>query len=312
MTHPRTAIVIAALDFGRTVRASLDGFLAETLGGDEVVIVTSSRDDTPRIAHAPTSRVRVLHQPYGRLVPELWSEGLKRTGASFVAFTTAQMVPRPGWLRTLHEGLEATGAAGVGGAIAPGAGLSATDRALYLMRYASYLPPVPSSRSFEPPGDNALYRAESLREVEATWQSAFWEVEVHRALRSRGATVACAPEAVVTFEGGTRLGSALLHRLAHAYQYGRGRVRGLGWAHRLARASAFPAVPPLLLARIAGTLQRRGEPFGPWLGTLPQLLVLLSTWSLGEAAGAFWGPGSDSKSDLSRAHDQYSLSCRPD
>jgi hypothetical protein len=290
MTRTGTAIVVAALDAWTTVRASLEGFLAEADESDVVVLVTSSRDGTPDFAEREFPRVRVLRRPHGRLVPELWTEGLQATDSALVAFSTAQMAPGRGWLACLKARLETTGAAGVGGSIAPGVRLSQTERALYLLRYANYLPPVPASARFEPPGDNALYRRDRLEEVEATWRHGFWEVDVHSALRSGGETLACAPEAFVTFLGGTALGAAFCHRLGHARHYGYGRICGRGWGHRLARATCWPAVPPLLLSRILRVLLRRGESFGPWVPAAPALLMLLTTWSIGEAAGACFGP----------------------
>lgn len=287
----RVAVVLAAIDARGTVRASVSRFLREVGDLGEVILVDASRDGTAGAASAMFPRLRVLRQPAGRLVPELWRDGLEATDAPLVAFSTVQMVPRPGWLAAFRDRLDATGAAAVGGPIAPGPGLSATDRALYLMRYASYLPPLPRASAFEPPGDNALYRRDRLDAVAPAWRGGFWEVEVHRRLRDLGEPLATAPEAIVEFRGGSALGPALKHRLAHARHFGAGRMHGRPLPSRLARSAAAPAVPAVLLGRIARALRRRGEPVGPWLPAIPRLAVLLATWSLGEAAGACLGPG---------------------
>lgn len=281
-------VVIAGVGSNRTLEASVRGFARE-LGREDRILVMDAVGDAP-----PDLRITGLHivpSPKNALAPELWRDGLNQTTTPLVAFSTGQMEPRSGWLHAMRSALQKTGAAGVGGPIEPGAGISATDRGLYLLRYANYLPPVPESPTFDPPGDNAVYRRERLAGLESSWQDGFWEVEVHRHLRARGERLATAPEAVVTYLGAGSFGSSLSHRLEHARRYGAGRSRGCGWLSRIGRSAAFPAVPPLLLARIVANLNRRNEPMGPWLGALPSLGLLLATWSFGEAAGTLLGPG---------------------
>ena len=57
------------------------------------------------------------------------------------------MIPARGWLDAMLARLEETGAAAVGGPIEPAEGLSATDRAVYLLRYVNYLRPLPELRA---------------------------------------------------------------------------------------------------------------------------------------------------------------------
>jgi hypothetical protein len=299
----RLAVIVAAIDARATIAASLARWGGEA---DEVIVVDASREatahDVCRVgtahraiptqgmvgsAHPTRGEVRILRRPVGRLAPELWRDGLDATDAPLVAFTTAAMVPEPGWRAAMLDRLDATGAAAVGGPIAPGSTLSATDRAVYLLRYASYLPPLPEPSALEPPGDNAVYRRAALHGLEPLWAGGFWEVEIHRALRARGATLAIAPGATVTYQGGARLAPMLRQRLAHARRYGRSRAGRMGPAERLARAAAAGAVPALLLGRIAAALVARGERLGPWMSALPPLSLLLAAWAAGEARGLY-------------------------
>ena len=224
------------------------------------------------------------------LAPELWREGLLASDADFVAFTTARMIPSRGWLEALKARLVESESAGVGGPIEPGAGLSTTDRAVALLRYASYFPG--GSLQVDPPGDNALYRRDRLMEVGSSWVDGFWEVDVHRALRARGETLAMAGSAVVTFVGGVGLGSMMVQRFRHARRYGRGRSVGLGVIPRASRVAAAPVVPALLCVRIARALRSRGMALGPWLTAVPALLLLAASWAIGEAVGTCQGESS--------------------
>ena len=211
------------------------------------------------------------------------------TDAPLVAFTTAAMVPCPGWLSAMTGRLLATGASGVGGPIEPGNHLSPTDRAVALLRYAGYFPTRPDAGSVEPPGDNALYRRDRLIDVAESWADGFWENDVHRALRAQGEILAMAGSAVVSFQGGIGLGAMVLQRFAHARCYGKGRSKRMSLVSRLARAACWPLVPPLLAGRIVGSLRTRRMSLRPWLPALPGLVLLASAWAIGEAVGMVGG-----------------------
>jgi Glycosyl transferase family 2 len=278
----RLAVIVAAIDARATFDASLARWREEA---DEVVLVDASRDGTADAAEAAFPDIRVLRRSAGRLAPELWRDGFDATGAALVALTTAAMVPAPGWRAAMLDRLGATGAAAVGGPIAPGSNLSATDRAVYLLRYANYLPPLPEDSSIEPPGDNAVYRRDRLEGHEALRARGFWEAEIHRSLRARGERLALSSGASVAFRGGARLAPMLRQRFAHARHYGASRGGRMGPAERLARSAAAAAVPAVLLGRIAAALVARGQRLAPWASALPPLSLLLAAWAAGEARG---------------------------
>lgn len=282
-------VVLAAIDAKATVRACLDRWLAEVECHGDLIVVDASRDGTADAVESGFPGVRVLRRPPGRLAPELWRDGLRATDARLVAFSTTQMVPTTGWRRALLDRFDETGAAVVGGPIEPAPGLSARDRAAYLLRYVNYLRPLDPAR-VEPPGDNAAYRRDRLEGLESLWEDGFWEVEVHRALRARGDRLTMAEGAVTSFGGGTCMASLLRRRYAHGCRYGEGRARRSGRTGRMARIVAAPAIPLVLLRRIAATLAARGQALRPWLPALPYLLPLLAAWSLGEACGMAAAP----------------------
>ncbi len=291
----RVAIVVASIEARATVAASLERFLEEAGDRGEVILVDASRDGTADEVARSFPAVRLLRREAGRLAPDLWGEGLRATDAPLVAFSTAQMIAVPGWLAALRGRLEDTGSAAAGGPIAPAGGLSAADRALYLLRYVNYMPPVRDRTDglVEPPGDNALYRREALSGLEPLREGGFWEVEVHRQLRRRGLRLAMADDAVVDFQGGGSLVQAIRQRRAHARHYGSARASRMRNGERLVRSAAAPVVPAILLRRIAAALAARGQGVGPWLSALPHLSLLLAAWSIGEATGTWLGPPAD-------------------
>lgn len=292
VVRPQVSVVVASIEARATVAASLARFLEEVGMDGEVILVDASSDGTADRVRELFPGLRVIRRPPGTLAPELWRDGLNASEAPWVAFSTAQMIPAQGWLNSLRGCLEMTGAAAVGGPIEPGHGLSPADRAVYLLRYVNYLRPLPQVERAEPPGDNALYRRASLVGLESLWETGFWEVEVHRKLRERGASLAMAEDAVVEFQGGGGLRLAVRQRREHARHYGAARGGRMNWAERLLRSVAAPLVPAILVRRITATLAKRGRGIGPWLPAVPSLSLLLAAWSAGETAGTWLGPPS--------------------
>jgi hypothetical protein len=279
------AVILASTDAPAKWRGVIERWLLELRDEDELIVVAAARDDLA-VEPAPAwPRVRVLRRPAGRLAPELWRDGLEATDQPLVAFSTTSMVPAKGWRRGMLGRLEATGAAVVGGPIRPPQSRDPLGRAVFLLRYVRYFPPVIDPRNAQPPGDNAVYRRDRLEGLESLWEEGFWEVEIHRALRARGEQTAMAELGLVEHQGEAGLLRLIQERHAHAYRYGVTRAREFGVVRRLMQITAGPLVPMVLLGRMAVALWARGQSLVPWLPAVPCLLPLLVAWSLGEARG---------------------------
>ncbi|GAC1475154.1 MAG: hypothetical protein NVSMB9_27010 [Isosphaeraceae bacterium] len=284
-SSPRVAVIVASIDAKGTVGTSVSRFAEEVRGRGEVILVDASRDGTGEEARKRFPTLRILQCPPGSLTPELWGEGLRSTDADFVAFSTAAMVPRQGWLNALLDQLARTGAAAVGGPIEPGENLTPFDRAIYLLRFLNYRVPFPSPHALEPPGDNALYPRDRLVKLDRQLSQGFWEAEVHRVLRGQGEHFTMAQDAVVTYSGGGQWLTTLRQRHGHAYQFGACRSQRMSRSHRLVQLAAGPLVPLILFQRIVAALRTRRLPLRPWASALPGLSLLLSAWAWGEMKG---------------------------
>jgi hypothetical protein len=283
MNAGRVAVVVASHGQGPSFAASLDGFLREVEGRGEVVLVQS-------ICESTSSRLRglrILQRPPGRLVPELWRDGLREVDADLVAFSTSEMIPGVGWLDSLMARMSSPEIWGVGGSIVAGDRLGRVERAVYLQRFLRYGPSAPLPE--RPSGENALYRRERLAEVAGAWGEGFWEAEVQARLEADGGRWAKAPGAIVTYAGSTRLFAMAGQRVKHARRFGA--IRASDWSRggRWLRGMATPVVPALLLVRAGNGLVRRGLKIGPWLPALPSFLVLAAAWATGETLGACLG-----------------------
>jgi hypothetical protein len=283
------AVIVASTESVSCATESLRAFAREVGTRGIVVVVDTSGNSEIRKLAKQDSYIHVLKAQAGQLAPELWRKGLDHSDSALVAFSTIQMVPEPAWLDALLGRLESSGAAAVGGPIAPGDELSVVDRAVALLRYSTYFPGPESPPALEPPGDNAIYRRDRLDLVPRSWSTGFWESDVNQALRARGELLAFDPSAVVVFQGGTSLGTMIARRWAHGLQYGESRRDRLSMGRRWCRILAAPLVPPLLAFRVLRALRERSIGVGPWLASLPALLMLATSWAAGEAVGlASW------------------------
>ncbi len=207
----------------------------------------------------------------------------------FVAFTTIAMEPVIGWLDALIDETERSGAAGVGGSIAPAVGLSATDRAVFLLRYVNYLPPLPTS-GIEPPGENAFYRVDCLRGLDDFMDDGFWETEIHHALRRRGDSLSMTVAATALYRGSAHLLPTALERFRHGRIYGASRASRMSVGERLVRLMIAPLVPTVLGLRVWRRLRARGESIRTWWSAVPAFAALALAWTIGEAVGFLWQP----------------------
>ena len=97
----RISVVIAARDAERTLPDTLDGLAAQDLGEPfEVVVVDNgSRDATAAVAEAHPVVDRVVRRARGEGPGAARNEGAAAASGDVVAFTDADCIPAPGWLR---------------------------------------------------------------------------------------------------------------------------------------------------------------------------------------------------------------------
>jgi hypothetical protein len=238
----------------------------------------SARGDELIVERGETSRV---------LVPELWTRGILRSSGDILALTLASMVPDPNWATVVRGSFDGT-LAGVGGAIEPGAGMRSLDWAIHLTRYSGYLLPFRARDVDDLPGDNAAYLRSAIDPVRELWAGGFWETAVDRALRRSGQRLRLIPEMVVRQGRSAGVLAFCRNRFRHGRYHGVEMGRGRPLPARWLRGLSSPAVPIVLLLRIARRAFARGRARGFFFG-LPYLCLFLPVWAAGEAAGYLRG-----------------------
>ena len=110
---PLVSVVIAVRNGAATLPACLAALAAQDYPGVEVIVVDDgSTDTTADVARA--TGVRLIQTP-GAGASVARNLGIEAARGAIVAFTDGDCVADPHWVRSLAEGLDASGAAGIGG-----------------------------------------------------------------------------------------------------------------------------------------------------------------------------------------------------
>lgn len=225
---PSVTVVVPTRNDRRVIARCLDAVVGQDYPGPQpevIVVDNGSTDGTPKVLARYAARVTILDE---RRPGVSWARNaaIEVARGEWIAFTDADCVPRPDWLRTLVDaGRRHEGVTFVGGRIA------ALPPANAIARFSENLFDQRRSIEQERPASfisaNLLARREALvacgmfnpdyprgQDTELAWRSQ------HRF----GARIAYCDEAVVEHRNPSSL-SALIHK---AWQHGRGSSRLLG------------------------------------------------------------------------------------
>lgn len=283
------SVVVAVRDAGESLRECLAGMSAELAGhAAEVIVVDGSGNAERSGAADQLPEARFLEMPAETSVPKLWQAGIAASSGRIVALTIEHCVPGPGWADQILRAHSAQWPA-IGGAIDLDPTVGRVDTAVYFCRYSSYMPPFPTAFRPDLAGDNCSYKRAALEEMGEELADGFWETFVHQSIRNRGGRLLASPAILLYYVGPTGASDFLKTRFAHGRYFASRRAQTISRGQRFLRAAAFPAVPLLMLSRIASRVWIRRRHRGRFLSASPILLSFLVAWSAGELVGYLLG-----------------------
>lgn len=277
--NPEVTVVIGSNGAVDAVERCLEALEPQRSGTE--VIVCEPEASRPEVRERFDWASFVEHR--GALVPTLWTDGIERARAPYVALTIAPMIPSEDWLATVRAQLERHDV--VAGAIDPAPGLRLADWGEYLCRYAKDMRPFEAHVCADLPGDNAAYRRELLVGARELYRDGFWEPVVNRRLAAEGAVLWHDPALVVWQGRSAGWRSFARQRLHHGRAHGGQRGAQFGTVRNLAGVLGAPVVPVLLTLRIARTVARRRRARTRFVLALPYIAIFNLAWAAGEAAG---------------------------
>lgn len=219
---------------------------------------------------------------------ELASRAVEEARGEVVALTEDHCVPRPRWLARLCTALRSAPSA-VGGTVETSGDPGPVDWAFYFVDFFRYARPAPAGPSPSLTVCNVAYRREQLAAIREVWKELFHETAVNDALRERFGPLRLVPEAGVRMRRSVSLGDALRERYAFGRLFGCTRLRFTGPGLRMLYVLTAPALPALLLGRMAAKAVRDRDLRARFLRALPALSALVCAWSWGEWLGYLTG-----------------------
>ena len=288
--RPPLSIVVAALNTAETLAPWLDAVRDQARRHQAEVLLAAAADDDAAEAAAGEGFVRIVRGGPGALVPWLWGAALLEARGDIVAVTITPCVPDASWLDAIVAAYRDRPAQGIGGVIDYRPGAAIVDRALHLVRYTPYLPPVAGAPVPEIAGDNGTYTQPAL----STWRTeigraGFWESDFNRAIRLRGGSLRIEPSIRVTHTRSYSLAGFSRQRFRHGRIFGRTRRGKMGAAGRAMRAALAPTVPAIMLVRTLRTVAARGRLDARTIVAAPVAAWFFCCWAAGEAVGLLVG-----------------------
>jgi hypothetical protein len=175
--------------------------------------------------------------------------------------------------------------AAVGGAIENGID-RALNWAVYFSDFGKYQNPVPAGETTFASDANISYKRSALEAIRPVWQESYHEQIVNSALASRGERLALSPQIVVyQHRSDLRPAAALKERFIWGRSYAATRSKDCSGAKRAIYAALSPALPAVLLLRMAANVRRKRRNMGVFVKALPWTALLAMSWSLGELMG---------------------------
>ena len=162
--------------------------------------------------------------------------------------------------------------------------------AVYYCDFGKYQNPLPSGESSFASDANVSYKRSALEPIRSTWEQSFREVVVNGTLMSRGNKVALRRDIIVyQHRSDLRLSPALRERFIWGRSYAATRSGVLSYPKRVVYAALSPLLPGILMLRISVTAWKRRRHFGKFLRSCHLIVILLTSWSLGECVGYLRG-----------------------
>ena len=244
----------------------------------------------PHLADVPALRarypdVRMVANENQRTPLELASRAMHEATGELILLTEDHCIPRPDWVRNLAREASVPGRAVVGGVVETDPDATPTDWAFYYVDFFRYMKPVAEGPSPTLTVCNAAYRKSQLREIASLWETFFHETAINDALRERFGPLWLTSSAEVRMRRNVRYADAVYERYAFGRLFGCTRLEFVPGMKRLYYAAFAPALPFLLMGRMAGKALKRPSATLAFLRALGPLTSMVLAWSWGEWLG---------------------------
>jgi glycosyltransferase involved in cell wall biosynthesis len=289
--NPKLSVVIASINGADSLADCIASFARQPRGDEiEIVVAASSHSGAEKKICAQYANVRLFHFSEHKSIPELRAAGLLNARGEVLAMTEDHCLADEHWIENALRAHESPHLV-IGGAVENAATERLVDWAVYFCEYGRYMLPVAPGATDDLPGPNVSYKRAALNQIRDLLSPATWEPFWHWRLMSNGVQLINDPRLVIYHRKNFTLRGFLSERYHYARSFAGRRVQGASPVKRTLLTFAAPLLPPLLLARIAARVLRKGRHRREFVLALPYIVLFTLSWSLGEFIGYALGPG---------------------
>ena len=257
----------------------------------EVIVVAAGDEAYSSRISGEFPWVRVIHVPGTQTVPDLRLRGVEEATGDHVAIIEEHCLASPQWL---HQALAALGDGdyvAAGGPVVDYGYARMRDWVVYFCEYNGSLPPAPEGETVSLNAANIAYRRSLLIDNADLLREGYWEATLHPAVLLEGKRFLSVPDMVVHHRGPFNFGYYLRQRYWFSRAFAGARASSQSRAKRVAYLVGAPAMPALLLARMALRVWRKRCRVGRFVAALPLIIPALTVFVVGEWVGYLLGPG---------------------
>lgn len=288
----QTSVVVASLvgpPFIDNCLSSLER-QARRLGAEVIVVACGSEAYAARIAGA-FPWVRLIHRRERETVPELRRRGVLEAEGEIVAIIEEHCVAEPNWLEVALGGLSDGRYGAVGGPVLDNDYSRLRDWVVYFCEYNGYLPPFVAGETQVLNGANIAYRRELLLRHQHLLDRGYWEATLHPVLLAEGVKFGALPDMWVRHCGPFQFGYYLRQRYWFSRAFAGARAQAMPASRRAIYLAAAPAIPIVLMARMASRVFAKRCRVDRFLAASPLIAIALFAYVAGEWVGYLAGPG---------------------
>jgi len=270
----RSIEVIVPYDSTATEMASLQQQFPQAIFVDMGVVDTSAPSGTQAAAH--------------ELYDCRTAAGLNAARGKILALLQDYGAPAADWCDQVLQAHDLP--YGVIGGAVEHEGQGALNWGVYFLDFGRYQPPLPEQATTYLTDINVSYKREVLESVKELWKDRYKEVTVNWALSKHGVVLWQRPQIIVYQDRGQlSFFDLVIERYSWGRLFGSIRTHEIPWLLRLAYIVGSPAIPIVLLVRMARKVFRGRRSRLHFLRYLPQTLAMTVTWCFGEFIGYVTG-----------------------
>jgi hypothetical protein len=296
------SVIVRVVGGGAFLRRCLDHLVRQTEGREIEIIVpydslvrgiAEIERDFPQVTFVDMGVVRADGRPISAgeahlLYDRRTARGLSVARGQILALLEDYGVPDPGWCAQVLEAHRLPYGV-IGGAVEQEAN-GTLNWAVYFLDFGRYQLPLREGPVAYLSDVNVSYKRPVLESVRSLWEEKYNEVTVHWALARQGVVLWLRPQIVVR-QNRDRLSlpSLIVERFSWGRLFACRRVQDATLADRIKYILFSPALPLILLGRVAR--KAWGSPYqrAKFLRSLPILACLALFWCVGEFVGYVTG-----------------------